>query len=186
MSFASRRTSARALRIRALTFSAMYLGLALVLPFLTGQIPEIGSMLCPMHIPVLLCGFVCGWSWGLAVGFVAPLLRSVLFGMPALFPEAVAMTFELAAYGAVAGFLRRLLPRFPGQLYVVLILSMVSGRLVWGAARFLLAGLAQTTFSAELFLAGAVTRALPGIILHLAIIPPLVALMDEARLTLDR
>ena len=46
--------------IQKLTYSALYLAIALVLPFLTGQIPQIGSMLCPMHIPALLCGFVCG------------------------------------------------------------------------------------------------------------------------------
>ena len=84
----SKDTSARVLR---LTYSALYLAIALVLPFLTGQIPQIGSMLCPMHIPALLCGFVCGWPWGLAVGFIAPLLRSALFGMPTMFPAAVAM-----------------------------------------------------------------------------------------------
>ncbi len=78
-------------RTRKMTYAALYLGIALVLPFITGQIPEIGAMLCPMHIPVLLCGFLCGWPWGLAVGFIAPLLRSVLFGMPVLFPSAVAM-----------------------------------------------------------------------------------------------
>ena len=77
--------------IQKLTYSALYLAIALVLPFLTGQIPQIGSMLCPMHIPALLCGFVCGWGWGLAVGFIAPLLRSVLFGMPDMFPTAVSM-----------------------------------------------------------------------------------------------
>ena len=84
---------------KKLVLSALFLAIALVLPFLTGQIPEIGSMLCPMHIPVLLCGFFCGWQYGLAVGFVAPLLRSFLFGVPYLYPMAVSMAFELAANG---------------------------------------------------------------------------------------
>ena len=73
--------------IRKLTYSAVFLALALVLPFLTGQIPQIGSMLSPMHLPVMLCGFVCGGPWGLVVGFVAPLLRSLLFGMPPAVPH---------------------------------------------------------------------------------------------------
>ena len=85
--------------LRNLCLSAMFLALAFVLPFLTGQIPEIGNMLCPMHIPVLLCGFVCGSPWGFAVGLIAPILRSVTIGAPTLFPRAVAMAFELAAYG---------------------------------------------------------------------------------------
>ena len=70
------------LQIRQLTYAALYLAIALILPFLTGQIPEIGSMLCPLHIPALLCGFVCGWPWGLAVGFISPLLRWLLFRNP--------------------------------------------------------------------------------------------------------
>ena len=65
-------TQATALRIRKLTFSALYLAIALVLPFLTGQIPEVGTMLCPMHIPALLCGFVCGWPWGSFLRCCAP------------------------------------------------------------------------------------------------------------------
>ena len=82
-----------------LVVAALCLALCLVLPFITGQIREIGNMLCPMHLPVLLCGFLCGWPYGLAIGFIAPLLRSVLFGMPPLFPTALAMAFELAGYG---------------------------------------------------------------------------------------
>ena len=86
-----------------MTLAALFLALAYVLPFLTGQIAEIGSMLCPMHLPVLICGFVCGWPWGLAVGFIAPLLRSLTLGMPPLFPTAISMALELAAYGVTAG-----------------------------------------------------------------------------------
>ena len=178
----SKDTSARVLR---LTYSALYLAIALVLPFLTGQIPQIGSMLCPMHIPALLCGFVCGWPWGLAVGFIAPLLRSALFGMPTMFPAAVAMAFELAAYGAVAGLLYRVLPKKTSCIYVALIAAMVAGRLVWGAARYLLAGLEHSAFTAALFLAGAVTTALPGILLHIVLIPVLVMAMQKARLILN-
>ena len=92
-------------------FSAVFLALAFVMPFLTGQIPEIGSMLCPMHIPVLLCGFICGWPWGIAVGLLAPLMRPLTLGMPPLFPTALCMAFELAAYGAVAGLMHKYLPR---------------------------------------------------------------------------
>lgn len=172
--------------VRRLTFAALYLALAQVLPFITGQIPEIGSMLCPMHIPALLCGFVCGWPWGMTVGFVSPLLRSVLFGMPSLYPAAVAMACEMAVYGAAAGVLNRHLPHFTGRLYVTLIISMVMGRLVWGSVQFMLAGLSHTVFSAELFLAGAVTQAIPGIILQLVLIPPLVSLMGKAGLDLNK
>lgn len=173
------------LRLRKLVYSALCLALALVLPFLTGQIPEIGSMLCPMHLPALLCGFLCGWPWGLAVGVIAPLLRSLIFSMPPMFPVAVAMAFEMGAYGATAGWLYRMLPRTKWRVYPALLTAMVSGRLVWGGVQFLLAGLQNTTFTLELFLAGAVVGAVPGIILQLILIPALVLALDRAGLLLN-
>jgi len=173
-------------RTRKLTFSALYLAIALVLPFITGQIPEIGAMLSPMHIPVLLCGFVCGWPWGLAVGLIAPMLRSVLFGMPTMYPTAIAMTFELAVYGALTGILYRLLPRKTWSVYAALILAMIGGRLVWGAAQYVLLLARGTAFTPELFLAGAVINAIPGIILHIVLIPVLVIVLEKAKLTLNR
>ena len=173
-------------RTRKLTCSALYLAIALVLPFITGQIPEIGAMLSPMHIPVLLCGFVCGWPWGLAVGLIAPMLRSVLFGMPTMYPTAIAMTFELAVYGALTGILYRLLPRKTWSVYAALILAMIGGRLVWGAAQYVLLLARGTAFTPELFLAGAVINAIPGIILHIVLIPVLVIVLEKAKLTLNR
>lgn len=170
---------------RRLAYSALFLALALVLPFLTGQIPTIGKALSPMHIPVMLCGFLCGPLWGAAVGAVAPLLRSVLFGMPAMFPGGVAMTFELATYGVLSGWLYRLLPRKPWSIYVSLLAAMLGGRLVWGAARFALAGLSGSEFPFSAFLAGAVTGAIPGIVLHIVLIPLLVMGLEQAKLTLD-
>ena len=171
---------------RRLTYSALFLAIALVLPFLTGQIPEIGSMLCPMHIPVLLCGFLGGWPWGLAVGFLAPLLRSVLFGMPPMVPTAVAMAFELAVYGAASGFLYRRLPRKKASVYIALLVAMVLGRVVWGVVRVILAGLAGSSFTWALFLSGAITTAIPGIILQIVLIPILVIALEKAGLSLNQ
>jgi len=173
-------------RIKNITYSGLFLAIAMVLPFMTGQIPEIGSMLCPMHIPVLLCGFVCGWPWGLAVGFVAPVMRSLLFGMPKVFPSALAMTFELAAYGALTGLLYKLLPKKRVNVYVALISSMIIGRLVWGVAQFLLQKAVGIDFTLAMFMAGAVTTALPGIILHIIIIPVLVEIFSRAGLITNK
>ncbi|MBO4913763.1 MAG: ECF transporter S component [Oscillospiraceae bacterium] len=172
-------------KTQKMVYSALYLAIALALPFITGQIPEIGAMLSPMHIPVLLCGFVCGWQWGMAVGLIAPLLRSALFGMPTLYPTAIAMTFELAAYGALAGILYRLLPKKTLYVYVTLILAMIGGRIVWGAARYALAGLSGSEFPISAFFAGAVLNAIPGIILHIVLIPVLVLVLEKAKLTLN-
>ena len=165
--------------VKTMVLAALFLAMALVLPFLTGQIPEIGSMLCPMHIPALLCGFFCGWPWGLMVGLIAPILRSLIFGMPPMFPVAVCMSAELAAYGAVSGFLYSRMSRNKASVYISLLTAMVAGRLVWGIARFLCAGLDPSAFGIAAFWAGAITTALPGIILQIVLIPVLVMALEK-------
>lgn len=165
-----------------MVIAAVCLALCLVLPFLTGQIPEIGSALSPMHIPVFLCGFAAGWPYAMVVGLIAPFLRFALFGMPPLFPMGVAMAFELATYGLVSGLLYRALPKRKVSIYVSLIAAMLVGRVVWGVVRLALAGLSNTTFGWAAFMAGAFTQAVPGIICHLILIPIIVIALDKAKL----
>jgi len=168
--------------ILRLVISALCLALSYTLPFLTGQIPEIGSMLLPMHIPVLLCGFICGWRWGLGVGFISPLLRSVILGMPQLFPMALCMAFELATYGFVAGLMHRLLPKKKPYIYASLLISMIVGRIVWGIVMSICVG----TFTFNAFILGAITNAIPGIIIQIALIPILVMVLEsKGRLKLN-
>ena len=169
----------RTTNVKKLVLAALFLALALVLPFLTGQIPEVGSMLCPMHIPALLCGFFCGWPWGLAVGLIAPVLRSLMFGMPPMFPAAVCMSVELATYGAISGLLYSKLPRKKISVYAALLTAMVAGRLLWGLARFFCVGLDPSAFGIAAFWAGAITTALPGIILQIVLIPVLVMALKK-------
>ena len=170
-------------KLLKMILSALFLALAYVMPFITGQIPEVGSMLCPMHIPVLLCGFICGWPWGLAVGFIAPVMRSFLTGgFPPMFPTAICMAFELAVYGAVAGLMHRILPRKKPYIYCSLLIAMVLGRLVWGAAMFVCLGINGGAFTFSTFLAGAVTNAVPGIIIQLVIVPIIVMFLDNTKI----
>ena len=166
-----------------LVLSALFLALCLVLPMITGGIPTIGNMLLPMHIPVLLCGLLCGWQYGLVIGFVAPLLRSVLFGMPPLFPTAIAMCFELMTYGFVAGFLySRSRWQCVIALYRSMIASMVVGRLVWGVAQIVLLGLSGSAFTLQAFMAGALLNAIPGIVLQLLLIPAIMVALNRTGL----
>lgn len=158
-----------------LVLAGILMGVGLVLPFLTGQIPAIGGMLLPMHLPVLLCGLLCPWPYSLAVGFVLPLLRSVLFGMPPMMPTAVAMAFELAAYGVAGSLLMRALPRKFPSVYIALIGSMLAGRVVWGVVRWAMFLLLGSPFSWQLFVAGAFSNALVGVAVQLVILPPIVA-----------
>ena len=167
---------------RGIVLAALFLALAFVLPMITGHVPQVGNMLCPMHFPILLCGFVLGGPWGLAVGFAAPLLRSVLFGMPPMFPVAISMAFELATYGFVSGIVYRRVQHTLPMMFATLISAMVAGRLVWGAVRFILAGLTGSSFPFSAFLSGALLTAVPGILAQLILIPLIVNALTKAKL----
>ena len=132
---------------KTLCYAAMFLALGLVLPFVTGQVPQIGNMLLP-------------------------LLRYMLFGMPPLFPNGTAMAFELATYGAVVGWLyNHARWQCVISLYRCLIAAMLAGRLVWGVAEICLLGIGGAGFSWQMFMAGALLNAIPGIILQLILLP---------------
>lgn len=166
-----------------MTLSAMFLALGLVLPFLTGQIPQIGSMLLPMHIPVMLCGLICGWQYGAVVGFIMPLLRSALFGAPVMFPAATAMAFELMTYGLVAGLMYGL-SRWQCivALYRSLIVAMLAGRAVWGVVQVIQLGFSGNEFTWAAFMSGAFLNAVPGIVIQLILIPAIMAALNRTGL----
>ena len=165
-------------QVLRLVISAMLLAIGFVLPFLTGQIPEVGSMLLPLHLPALICGFVCGWPWGLAVGFVLPIVRSLLFGMPPMIPTALCMAFEMAAYGAAAGVLFK-----KCNVYVSLIGAMIIGRIVWGAVSWAVYSLLMASpFTLAAFWVGGFANAWPGMVLQLVLVPLIVMALQKARL----
>lgn len=162
-----------------LALASFFMALGIVLPFLTGQIPEIGSRLLPMHIPVLLCGFFCGWKYGFGVGLLTPIFRSLLFTMPPMYPTAVSMSFELAAYGALTGILYLVLPKKTPFIFVALILAMIGGRIVMGLANTILYSAAGNNYSFKMFITGAFVFALPGIIVQIIIIPIIVRALQQ-------
>lgn len=166
--------------IRNLTISGFMLALGLVLPFLTGQIPQIGRALLPMHLPVFLCALICGWKYGLLVGAVIPLLRHLLFTMPP-FQVAIAMTFEMATYGLAAGYIYFKMKKSNpvAAVYTALVSAMILGRIVWGIAQMILMGVQGNPFGFQAFLGGALFSAIPGIILQLVLVPALILLLEK-------
>ena len=166
-------------QILRLVLSALLLALGLMLPFLTGQIPQVGNMLSPMHFPVFLAGFLAGWPYGLAVGLIAPPLRFLLFGMPPIFPTGVCMMAELAAYGAVSAIMHRALPKKYGYLYVSLLTAMLLGRVVWGGVRLVLMGLTGLSLTWQVFISAVLVDSIPGILVQILLLPPIVRLLDR-------
>lgn len=167
---------------RNMTLSAMFIALALVLPFFTGQIPQIGSMLLPMHFPVFLTGLICGWQYGLTVGAIVPILRHLMFGMPPML-TAIAMAFELATYGLVAGYIyTRVKKQTVTTIYTSLLSAMVIGRIVWGIVQIIILNFTGSAFTVQMFMAGALLNAIPGIIAQLVIVPIIMVALDKAKI----
>lgn len=166
--------------IYRMALAAMFLALGMLLPFVTGQIPRIGSMLLPMHIPVFFCGLICGGKYGMIIGFILPLLRSAVFGMPVMFPMAVSMAFELMTYGLVTGgCYQRSLWNGIRALYRSMLFAMICGRLVWGLVQLFLLGMTGKMFTLQMFLTGAFIQAVPGIFLQLLIVPTIMVVVKR-------
>ena len=164
-----------------LTLSAMFVAIGLVLPFLTGQIPQVGNMLLPMHIPVFLCGLICGWRYGAVVGFTLPLMRYAIFGMPILFPIGISMSFELAAYGLVVGlWYGKSRWKCIISLYRAMVAAMLIGRVVWGISQII--GMSGNVFTWKMFFAGAFFNAVPGILVQLILIPVIMLALNRTGL----
>ena len=113
--------------------TAVCIALCYVLPLLFHGIQGAGQIFCPMHIPVFLCGLVCGWQFGLLCGLAGPALSSALCGMPpvSILPS---MMIELAVYGLIAGIMMRCVRtrHVYADLYISLIVAIVAGRVVNG------------------------------------------------------
>lgn len=162
-------------------YAALCLAIGIVLPMAFHGIPNAGSIFLPMHIPVLLCGLICGPWYGLACGIAAPLLSSVLTGMPpaAYLPS---MLCELAVYGLAAGLLIRLLrsSRELLNIYSSLVLAMLCGRAVGGILNALIFRFGKYSVSAwttAYFVTG-----LPGIVIQIVVIPLLLYALRKAGL----
>lgn len=166
--------------ITNIALSAMFLSIGFVLPIFTSQIKEIGDTLLPMHIPVMLCGLICGWKYGFIVGLILPFIRSVVFSMPPIYPNAVWMATELAVYGLVIGLLYFIINRKNTiGVYISLVSAMLIGRLAWGIAKTILLGVSGKAFTFSMFMIGGFVDAVPGIIIQLVLIPLIMAVLNK-------
>ena len=158
----------------------MFIALGIVLPFITMNIPTLGNMLLPMHIPVLLGGFILGPIYGMFIGFVTPLLRSLMFGAPIFYPNAIVMSFELLTYGLISGVFYHIIFNRRSKLiniYISLILAMIFGRIIYGIVYLIISFISLNEFTFNIFIMEAFINAIPGIIIQLILIPIIIKLL---------
>lgn len=157
-----------------LAAAALCVALGILIPSVFHLFGQAGATFCPMHIPVIICGMVCGWKYGGLCGLIVPLLSFLIIGMPPIYPTGVSMMLELCAYGVLAGLLYK---RF--NVFISLIGAMIGGRVIYGLTNLILMGLANTTYSIRTFLTAAFVTALPGIVIQLIFIPALIVLLEQ-------
>ncbi|MDY0074688.1 MAG: ECF transporter S component [Acholeplasmataceae bacterium] len=171
--------------LQDMIFASLMIAMGIVLPFLSGNNQELGSMLLLMHIPVILAGFLLGSYYGLLIGIITPILRSLLIGMPPLFPIATSMMFELGAYGFFTGLFYHYLSNKKINIYLSLVLALILGRFVWGGAAFIFYPAAGLTFTFQTYLQAAFVTALPGIAIQLVLIPAIFFALKRTQLVID-
>ena len=168
--------------VKKMTICAICVALCAVLPPVFHMV-GMGSILSPMHIPVLLCGLVCGWPYGLFCGAAGPLVAHLVNGQPGA-AMLVSMIPELMAYGLACGLLMKLIRTGNpyADIYCALAPAMLLGRVVGGVARalFLMGG--GESYTLAMWAGAYLVQAIPGIILHLILVPALVLALTKARL----
>ena len=167
--------------IKKSILTAICIALCVVLPMAFHSIQNAGSIFCPMHIPVLLCGLICGPALGLLCGLAGPLLSSLFTSMPpmAILPS---MMVELAAYGLLTGFMMRLIrtKKIYADLYISLVIALLGGRILGGLSKALI--FAAGKYSIGAWASGYFVTCLPGIVIQLALIPTIVFALEKAKL----
>ncbi len=167
---ANQNTSIRYLIITAICIAC---GIALPQAFHVIAFESAGKVFLPMHIPILICGFLCGWKYGLLCGLITPFLSSFT-GMPQLFPTAVWMMFELAAYGCISGLLYK-----KYNAFISLIGAMFCGRVVLAITQFIIFSMIGQSFDLRVFLVSTFGTAIPGIFLQIIVIPALIKVLHK-------
>lgn len=173
-------------RIRSLTITAVCVALCYVLPLAFHGLP-IASSLSPMHIPVLLCGLICGGGWGLLCGIAGPVLSSLLSGMPP-FAMLIRMIPELAVYGLVAGLSMKFIRtgKTLVDVYISLAIAMILGRIAGGVATAIFFAVTTQVYSLTLWVTSYFVNAVPGIVAHLVLVPLLALTLIKARVLPNR
>lgn len=171
--------------IKKSIITAVCMALCYVIPLMFHGIQNAGNIFCPMHIPVFICGLICGWQYGLLCGIAGPALSSALSGMPpvAILPS---MMVELAAYGTAAGLMMKLVRTKStyADLYISLIAAIVCGRVLAGLAKALI--FARGSYSMSAWIAGSVVTSWPGTVIQLVFIPTIVFALMKSHLIPER
>lgn len=171
--------------VKKAIITAVCIALCYVVPLLFHGVQNAGRVFLPMHLPVFLCGLICGWQYGLLCGLAGPALSSLLTSMP---PAAIlpSMMLELAVYGCVSGLMMRFIrtKNTYADLYISLIAALLCGRVVAGLLQALI--FSKGAYSMTAWVSGYVVTSWPGTLIQLVLLPSVVFALMKAHLIPER
>ncbi len=157
--------------------SALFLALAVLFPIVFHQFGLAGRVFNPMHIPVLLAGFICGPVGGAIVGILAPAISFMITGMPPSYAVPL-MSLELPIYGLIAGLAY---VRLKMNIYIALLAAIILGRLAFALGLLILGLFIELPYGIETYFKVVLITGLPGTLIQLVFIPPIVAALARLR-----
>lgn len=169
---------------KKLTYGALIIACAIILPqlFHLSGIPDSGAVFLPMHIPVLLGGFILGPVFGAVIGALSPIISSLMTAMPPL-SRLPFMVIELAGYGFFAGLMYQTLAFYRKKfgIYLSLVSAMLFGRALYTLAAFAASAWLHIEKAGGI-MAGvnATVTGFAGIVIQFMFIPPLVYALKKA------
>lgn len=159
-----------------MVLSGFLMAMGILLPLATSHAFGIpGTILLPMHLPILILGLVCGPFYGALGGIMVPILSSILTGMPPSYPMLPIMIGELTTYGLISGMIHFKLNQ---SIFTSLVSAMICGRMTYAIIFTILFNLAKGPFKA-LSVSAAFITGLPGITMQLILIPIVVRLINH-------
>lgn len=169
---------------KKIVYCGVFIALGIIIPqifhFIGG--PALGGVFLPMHFPVLAAGLLGGPLVGLFTGILSPLLSSGITGMPPV-PRLWFMILELGAYGMIAGFLYYKMRK---NLMLSLIISMIAGRILYGAAFIILINFFGVDLPAGLGVTASLAKGIPGMVLQVIILPILIKTLERSSFKNDQ
>lgn len=166
------------MQTRKMVTAGFFIALGVIFPILFHMVNMGGAVFLPMHIPVLLAGFILGGKYGFIVGLLTPALSSLLTGMPPLMPILPIMTIELSLYGLVAGILSE---KANINNIFSLLAAMICGRVGGLITVYCMANLLDIVkLQPMIWIKGAITTGLPGMVIQIIFIPGLLHMLKHA------
>ncbi|WP_042275302.1 ECF transporter S component [[Clostridium] dakarense] len=163
------------MKSKKIVLSGIFIAFGIILPMVFHTVNMAGPIFLPMHIPVLIGGFLLGPIYGGLVGFITPILSGLMTGMPPIVPMMPIMAFELCAYGIITGFLFSKTKK----IYISLIGAMIGGRIFAMIGAFLVSLTIAPQVNPVMFVFGNLAQAIPGMLIQIVFIPVVVKFMTK-------